>query len=65
MTTTPVTTLNWRNKEVFKSGTTISQIMTFLVMRGVEECEQVIKETYTKNDAENIIAAVNLTMACA
>ena len=47
------------NKEVFNNGTTVSQIMAFALIKGVDRCEVVIKNTYTKEDANRIIEILN------
>lgn len=54
-----MTTTDFLGREIFKSGSTIAHILTYGLINGVDKMEQVIKTTYTKQDAETIINTIN------
>ena len=54
-----MTTLNELNQTIFKTGATIEMILTFAILNGVNEAENVIRNTYLKTDAEYIISIIN------
>jgi hypothetical protein len=45
--------------EVFKNGTTLPEMLAYGIKEGAEKLEQVIKNTYPKDTADEIIAIIN------
>ena len=54
-----MTTQDFRGNEIFKPNTNIATILTFGLKNGVEKLETIIKNTYTKKDAETILNIIN------
>lgn len=54
-----MTTKDFLGREIFKSGSTIADFLAYGLKNGVDKLEQVIKTTYTKQDAETIINTIN------
>ena len=53
-----MTTTNEFGKEVF-TNTSMVVILTFAIKEGIERSEQVIKNTFCKDDAKSIIQMIN------
>jgi hypothetical protein len=54
-----VTTTNEFNQQVFKSKITLTEILTFAIIKGIDECEKLIKNTYCKKEQTEIINSLN------
>jgi hypothetical protein len=55
-----MTTTNEFNQQVFKSGITMEEILTFALISGIDECEKVIKNTFCKAEQEKIFEIINM-----
>ncbi len=54
-----VTTTNEFKKKVFKSKISLTEILTFAIIEGIDECEKVIKNTYCKKEQTEIFNLLN------
>lgn len=54
-----MTIINEFGKEVFKSHIDLASILTFGLKNGVEKMENVIKNTFCKDEANKIIDCIN------